>query len=93
MPYVHQLITYSIVLRKPQLQSLLLIHSIHCSDRRGEDSTWKTTIDRELSKYNIDLDPKETSKSVWKKHIKDKVKNQNTKEVTENCKEKQKQDS
>ena len=50
----------------------------------------KATIDRELGKYNIDLDPNETSKSIWKKHIKDKIKKQNTKEVTENCKEKTK---
>ena len=59
-------------------------------EKLRRDSTWKTTIDKELSKYNIDLDPKETSKSVWKKYIKEKIKNQNTKEVTENCKEKTK---
>ena len=59
-------------------------------EKLRRDSTWKATIDRELGKYNIDLDPNETSKSIWKKHIKDKIKKQNTKEVTENCEEKTK---
>ena len=49
------------------------------------EGTWYHTITRLIEKYNIELTP-ETTKSSWKKHVKDKISTEVESYLRESCK-------
>ena len=81
-------------------KKLMLYHNIVNSDERrvikkimetqqkeGRQTTWFGNIQKEIKKYGIALQPANSSKSQWKKHVKRKIAEEVEKTVTEKCRE------
>ena len=79
---------------------LMLYHNIVVSDERRitkqlieeqkrqmRNTTWYSEIQREIEKYKITLEPQNSLKSEWKKHVKDKITAETTSELKTKCSE------
>ena len=66
--------------RKRVTKQLILIQK-----QEKRDTTWYSSVQREIKNYDIKLDPTTTLKSSWKKHVKQKIKEQMEIEIREKC--------
>ena len=54
-------------------------------EKEDRSTTWYGNIKKEIKTYGITLQPKNCSKSQWKKHVKSKIAEEVGKEVKERC--------
>ena len=79
-------------------RKLMLYHNILQSDERRtikqivqiqenqeRKTTWLSSVKRDIEKYGIELDPKETYKSTWKKEVKEKITKKLEEEIRGKC--------
>ena len=79
-------------------RKLMLYHNIVTSDNKRvikkvveeqkinrRSTTWYASIRREIEKYGIELNPQETLKSRWKKHVKQKINDTMEYEIRGKC--------
>ena len=79
-----KLMLYHNILRsdtKRTLQKLLI-----AQEKEARETTWFSNVQREIKKYSIELDPKESLKSTWKKEVKNKINKRMEEEIREKCK-------
>ena len=76
----------------------MLFHNIvHSDDKRTiktilqeqekekRKTTWYSSLRALIEKYEITLNPQETLKSMWKKHVKEKITEKTEEELREKC--------
>ena len=84
-------------------KKLMLYHNFIRSDEKriakqlinqqkiqNRKSTWYSSVQREIQKYCITINPELSLKSKWKKHVKERINNTVTKELQKECKTKTK---
>ena len=54
-------------------------------EKEVRKTTWLNSVLREITSYNITLDPKESLKSSWKKEVKEKITERMEEEIREKC--------
>ena len=79
-------------------KKLMLYHNIVHSDdkrvikkiieaqaRRNREGTWYNSVQKIITKYNIELEVKETMKSKWKREVKSKIRGRTEHTIKEKC--------
>ena len=58
---------------------------LHIQQQEGRETTWYSSVKREIEKYKIELNPAITLKSTWKKHVKTKINTKMDELIREKC--------
>merc|ERR1739841_342575 len=79
-------------------RKLMLFHNILTSDNKrvmkkilliqkeeGRETTWYSSVQREIKRHGIELDAKTSLKSTWKKHVKQKINARMEREIRQKC--------
>ena len=58
---------------------------LHIQKQEERETTWYSSVQKEIRKYGIELDAPTSLKSRWKKHVKRKINEQMEKEIRQKC--------
>ena len=83
-----KLLLYQNILKSDDKRVVKKILEVQENNQR--QTTWLSNVKKLMKKYSITLKPKESLKSSWKKHIKEKITQRSEEEIRELCKGKKK---
>ena len=78
-----KLMLYHNILRSDEKRLILQLIKVQKDECR--ETTWYSSVQREIKKYAIEMDPKEVLKSTWKKEVKRKITEKEESEIREKC--------
>ena len=58
---------------------------VHIQKEEGRETTWNGSVEKEMVKYNIKMDPTKVLKSTWKEEVKSKITAQVGEEIRRKC--------